>query len=135
MAGRILFVEPDQEVLDVYQSFFARRGFLVYTADNDSGCLNAILRQKPHIVVIEPECVSAKDLHEINHYVTGNNGALLIVTRGRAVSHVPAAISVAGYFVKPVSMWELEKKLVELLPANWPADEAIVQEIAHAHAS
>ncbi len=55
MATRVLIVDPDESLLDVYRMYLTRAGFEVYTATNEVECVENMRDHFPHVLVVEPD--------------------------------------------------------------------------------
>ncbi len=50
---RVLIVEDDQQMSQVFSAAFMRRGFKVYTASDGSGALQKFKHKDPHVVLLD----------------------------------------------------------------------------------
>ncbi len=123
MSMRILFVEHDVEVRREYHRYCERFGFVSFGAEDAAQCVERIEEFQPNVVVLEPEFMSEDDLSVIASCLFGRAIPVVVVTRLRAIPHIESALSVAAFFVKPVSMKQLVATLEDVVASS--------QEVVH----
>ncbi len=104
MAIRVLLADPDETVLESYQTFLARQGFETRSVTTGRTCIQALQQFAPHVVVLEPERPGGWGIDILNYLRTVVSPPVIVLTRHDIdLSGFP----IHEHHVKPYSMFDL----------------------------
>ena len=117
---KILVVDDEKEFLALIKSAFEIRGFAVVTADNAIDAGLALAVGLPDLILMDikmPGINGIQACEAIRRNPVTKNVPIIIVSALSHESDMKKAqkVGVAGYFVKPVNLEELIKKIKEIL--------------------
>lgn len=118
MSLRILFLEHDDDLRNAYHHFFGRNGLETFGAIDADHCLQRINDCQPDVAIIEPELLSDDDLRAIGDALSIGGVKTFVVTRMTDPFSLPTELKIEGYFVKPVSLMQIEVLIQEAIEAD-----------------
>ena len=104
MAIRVLLADPDETVLETYQTFLSRQGFDTRSVTTGGACIQALQQFAPHVLVLEPERLGGWGIDVLNYLRTNESPPVIVLTRHDIdLSGFP----IHEHHVKPYSMFDL----------------------------
>jgi DNA-binding response OmpR family regulator len=117
METSVLVVDDEQKVLDVIQPYLTQEGFWVITAKTGKLALEAVIEQKPNIVILDwmlPEMCGLDVCREIRK--TSKVAIIMLTARTEEMDRVIGLeMGADDYMTKPFSLRELSARIRSVL--------------------
>ena len=124
MQDKILAIEDDPEVLDLYVKFFERRGYTVVTAENAREAMKG-LEENPDVrlILLDLKLPGMSGEEWIDWYRERGTEVPVIVVSGKGdILSVTRKQNFTAALTKPFHMDELQELVEVLLEEDWEAE-------------
>lgn len=111
---RILCVDDDQEILDIYDMIFTPEGYEVKTSTFPADILNSIHDFAPHLIILDINMIKTNGLEvckEVKSYLENRNTPIIIVSSDVSIYTAVCDFGATDILLKPFIIDELIKKV------------------------
>lgn len=127
---KLLVIDDEQEILDLFQNYFGKREFEVTTANNGTEGLNKLLTGEFDAAIVDLRMPDMNGMQVIEKAMNQRIPITFIVLTGHG--ELPDAISainmdVQGWFNKPVDMASIYKRTVDLCRGYYDAVHEVIR--------
>jgi len=115
---KILFVDDEQPLLDVWVKFFTKRNFQVLTASSGEEGLKVIRREKPALVVLDIRMPGMSGIDVLKELRKKDKTTKVIILTGYGTAdsvRVGAEMGVSDFIAKPFDLNRLCRMIEETL--------------------
>lgn len=111
---RILCVDDDQDILDIYDIILSAEGYSVKTSIYPVDILQLILDFEPNLIILDINMVDINGLEvckEVKSYISNKNTPVIIISSDDSIHTAVCDFGATAIILKPFAIDELVKTI------------------------